>query len=88
MGAGGTVGGTAGLLEAVQKMVAGKADKEDVQGLKRLLGDKINLADHQVPIHPDGCACAHLTTCHSTPRMPIYACHSMDQVLHPVTVTP
>lgn len=41
----------AGLLEAVQMMVGGKADKEEVQGLRRLLGDKVNLADHQVPLH-------------------------------------
>ncbi len=41
-------GAMAGLLEAVQKMVAGKADKEEVQALKRVLGDKVNLADHQV----------------------------------------
>lgn len=46
--AGVTAGGMAGLLEAVQKMVGGKADKEEVQGLKRLLGDKVNLADYQV----------------------------------------
>ena len=44
----------AGLLEAVQQMVAGKADREEVQGLRRTLGDKVNLADHQVgPNHPD-----------------------------------
>ncbi|DBA79439.1 TPA: hypothetical protein ACH3X2_007713 [Trebouxia sp. C0005] len=48
MGNGGAVtGGMEGLLEAVQKMVACKADKEEVQGLKRVLGDKVNLADHQ-----------------------------------------
>ena len=41
-------GDLARLLEAVQKMVAGKADREELQGLKRLLGDKVNLADHQV----------------------------------------
>ena len=41
-------GGMAGLLEAVQKMVAGKANREEVQGLRRLLGDKVNLVDHQV----------------------------------------
>lgn len=44
-------GGMAGLVEAVQKMVASKADKEEVQGLKRVLGDKVNLADHQVQHH-------------------------------------
>ena len=38
----------AGLLEAVQQMVAGKADREEVQALRRTLGDKVNLADHQV----------------------------------------
>lgn len=67
-------GGMAGLLEAVQKMVAGKAEKEDVQGLRRLLGDKVNLADHQVPLHAYSSACAHSKTCHSTcttPRMPL-----------------
>ncbi|KAL0040320.1 hypothetical protein WJX77_003396 [Trebouxia sp. C0004] len=48
MGNGGAVTrGMAGLLEAVQKMVAGKADKEEVQGLMRVLGDKVDLADHQ-----------------------------------------
>lgn len=41
-------GGMAGLLEAVQRMVGAKADKEEVQGLRRLLGDKVNVADHQV----------------------------------------
>lgn len=43
----------AGLLEAVQQMVASKADREEVQGLRRTLGDKVNLADHQVglPTH-------------------------------------
>ncbi len=45
------LGGMEGLLEAVQKMVAGKADKEEVQALKRVLGDKVNLADHQVHHH-------------------------------------
>ena len=44
-------GGLEGLLEAVQKMVAGKADREEVQALKRVLGDKVNLADHQVHHH-------------------------------------
>lgn len=38
----------AGLLAAVQKMVAGKADREELEGLRRVLGDKVNLADHQV----------------------------------------
>lgn len=41
-------GNLSGLLDMVQKMVAGKADKEEVQAVKRLLGDKVNLADHQV----------------------------------------
>jgi len=44
-------GGMAGLVEAVQKMVASKVHKEEVQGLKRVLGDKVNLADHQVQHH-------------------------------------
>ncbi|KAL0045027.1 hypothetical protein WJX82_005766 [Trebouxia sp. C0006] len=44
---GAATGGLEGLLEAVQKMVAGKADREEVQALKRVLGDKVNLADHQ-----------------------------------------
>lgn len=65
LGAGGTAGGTAGgmaggmagLLEAVQKMVGGKADKEEVQGLRRLLGDKVNLADYQVLPHSCHCMC-------------------------------
>lgn len=29
-------------------MIGGKADKEEVQGLKKMLADKVNLADHQV----------------------------------------
>lgn len=29
-------------------MIAGKADKEELQALRRLLGDKVNLADYQV----------------------------------------
>lgn len=29
-------------------MIAGKADKEELQAVRRLLGDKVNLADHQV----------------------------------------
>ena len=41
-------GNLSGLLDMVQKMVAGKADKEEIQVVKRLLGDKVNLADHQV----------------------------------------
>ena len=83
VGAGNMAGGMAGLVEAVQKMVAGKADKEDVQGLRRLLGDKVNLADHQVPLHTYLSACAHCNTCHSTCAT-LLACHCLDQVLYHV----
>ena len=64
----GGAGGMGGLLEAVQKMVGGKADKEEVQGLRRLLGDKLNLADHQVP--PPHLSLSAIPTCPS--RCPLH----------------
>ena len=53
-------GGMAGLLEAVQRMVGGKADREEVHGLRRLLADKVNVADHQVISSPQLSLAVHM----------------------------
>ena len=53
-------GNLAGLLDTVQKMIVGKADKEELQAVRRLLGDKVDLADHQVCFW----AVVLMSTCH------------------------
>ena len=54
----------AGLLEAVQGLLAGKVDREEVTALRRALGEKVNIADHQVRLSV--CLSVHLSSCRPT----------------------